>query len=81
MSPRQFSRAFRAETGQSPAKAVENLRLEAARLLMEQSRHRIEAIARLTGFADRDRMRRAFLRTFGQPPQVIRRNARAEATI
>jgi transcriptional regulator GlxA family with amidase domain len=37
------------------------------------------AIARQTGFAGRDRMRRAFLRAFGQPPQVIRRNARAEA--
>jgi transcriptional regulator GlxA family with amidase domain len=32
LSPRQFSRSFRAETGQSPAKAVENLRLEGARL-------------------------------------------------
>ena len=79
LSPRQFSRAFRAETRQSPAKAVENLRLEAARLMMEQSRHPIDVIARQTGFADRDRMRRAFLRAFGQPPQVIRRNARAEA--
>ena len=79
LSPRQFSRAFRAETGQSPAKAVENLRIEAARLMMEQSRHPIDVIARQTGFADRDRMRRAFLRAFGQPPQVIRRNARTEA--
>jgi transcriptional regulator GlxA family with amidase domain len=79
LSPRQFSRAFHAETGQSPAKAVENLRVEAARLMMEQSRHPIDVIARQTGFADRDRMRRAFLRAFGQPPQVIRRNARAEA--
>jgi transcriptional regulator GlxA family with amidase domain len=79
LSPRQFSRAFRAETGQSPAKAVENLRVEAARLMMEQSRHPIDVIAQQTGFADRDRMRRAFLRTFGQPPQVIRRNARAGA--
>jgi transcriptional regulator GlxA family with amidase domain len=78
LSPRQFSRAFHAETGQSPAKAVENLRVEAARLMMEQSRHSIDVIARQTGFADRDRMRRAFLRAFGQPPQVIRRNARAE---
>ena len=78
LSPRQFSRAFRTETGQSPAKAVENLRVEAARLMMEQSRHPIDVIARQTGFADRDRMRRAFLRAFGQPPQVIRRNARAE---
>jgi transcriptional regulator GlxA family with amidase domain len=80
LSPRQFSRAFRAETGQSPAKAVENLRIEAARLSMERSRHPIDVIARQTGFADRDRMRRAFLRAFEQPPQVIRRNARAEAT-
>jgi len=80
LSPRQFSRAFRAETGQSPAKAVENLRIEAARLLMEQSGHSIDIIARQTGFAERDRMRRAFLRAFGQPPQAIRRNARAEVT-
>jgi transcriptional regulator GlxA family with amidase domain len=79
LSPRQFSRVFRAETGQSPAKAVENLRIEAARLMMEQSRHPIEVIAQQTGFADRDRMRRAFLRAFGQPPQVIRRNVRADA--
>ena len=78
LSPRQFSRAFRAETGQSPAKAVEKLRVEAARLMMEQTRHPVDIIARQTGFADRDRMRRAFLRVFGQPPQVIRRNARAE---
>ena len=78
LSPRQFSRAFRAETGQSPAKAVENLRVEAARLMMEQSRHPIDVIARQTGFADRDRMRRAFLRAFGQPPQAMRRNARVE---
>jgi transcriptional regulator GlxA family with amidase domain len=78
LSPRQFSRAFRAETGQSPAKAVENLRIEAARLMMDHSRHSIDVIARQTGFADRDCMRRAFLRAFGQPPQAIRRNARAE---
>jgi transcriptional regulator GlxA family with amidase domain len=79
LNPRQFSRAFRTETGQSPAKAVENLRLEAARLMMEQSRHPIEVVAVETGFADPERMRRAFIRAFGQPPQVIRRNARADA--
>jgi transcriptional regulator GlxA family with amidase domain len=75
LSPRQFSRTFRAETGQSPAKAVENLRLEAARMMMERSRHSIEFVARETGFFDPRRMRQAFLRRFGQPPQVIRRNA------
>lgn len=76
LSPRQFSRAFHAETGQSPAKAIENLRVEGARHLMEQSRHPIDVVARQTGFSDRDHMRRAFLRAFGQPPQVLRRNAR-----
>lgn len=76
LSPRQFSRAFHAETGQSPAKAIENLRVEGARTLMEQSRHPIDVVARQTGFSDRDHMRRAFLRAFGQPPQVLRRNAR-----
>jgi transcriptional regulator GlxA family with amidase domain len=76
LSPRQFSRAFRAETGQSPAKAVESLRVEAARSMMEQGRLPIDVVARETGFADRDRMRRAFLRAFGQPPQAIRRTAR-----
>jgi transcriptional regulator GlxA family with amidase domain len=76
LSPRQFSRAFQSETGQSPAKAVEKLRLEAARLMIEQSYHPIDVVARETGFVDRRRMREAFLRTFGQPPQVFRRNAR-----
>jgi transcriptional regulator GlxA family with amidase domain len=76
LSPRQFSRAFKAETGQSPAKAVENLRVEAARLMMEQGRHSMDVIADETGFGDRERMRRAFLRTLGQPPQAIRRNSR-----
>jgi transcriptional regulator GlxA family with amidase domain len=74
LSPRQFSRTFRAETGQSPAKAVERLRLEAARLMMEQGRHPVDVIARETGFTDRLRMRRAFLRAFGQPPQAVRRS-------
>ena len=80
LSPRQFSRTFQAETGQSPAKAVERLRVEAARLMMEQSRHPVEVVARETGFADRERMRRAFLRAFGQPPQAVRQ-AVARGTI
>ena len=78
LSPRQFSRAFRAETGQSPAKAIENLRLEAARQLLERGRLNLDQIAVETGFSDRRRMREAFLRAFGQPPQVIRRNARTD---
>lgn len=76
LSPRQFSRAFTTETGQSPAKAIEHLRLEAARLMIEQSRHTVEEVAMQTGFIDTERMRRAFLRAYGQPPQVLRRMAR-----
>jgi len=79
LSPRQFSRAFLAETGQSPAKAVERLRLEAARFMIEEGRHTVNVVARETGFVDRERMRRAFLRTFGVPPEILRRNARREA--
>lgn len=74
ISPRQFSRVFREETGQSPAKAVERLRLEAAKAMLEEGRHPLDIVARDTGFADRDRMRRAFLRFFGQPPQSLRRS-------
>ncbi|MBA8821752.1 AraC family transcriptional regulator [Ochrobactrum sp. P6BS-III] len=76
LSPRQFSRLFRDETGLSPAKAVERLRLEAAKAMLEDSRHPIDIVARDTGFVDRDRMRRAFLRNFGQPPQSLRRSLR-----
>jgi len=76
LSPRQFSRVFTQETGQSPARAVEGLRLEAARLMIEQSRHPLEVVARETGFRDRRHLREAFLRGFGIPPQAVRREAR-----
>lgn len=76
LSPRQFTRVFTAETGQSPAKAVESLRLEAARLMIEQSRHSLDVVARETGFRDRRHMREVFIRGFGVPPQAVRRDAR-----
>lgn len=50
LSPRQFGRVFTLETGQSPAKAIEGLRLEAARLMIEQGRHPLDVIAKETGF-------------------------------
>jgi transcriptional regulator GlxA family with amidase domain len=79
LSARQFSRAFRAETGQSPAKAIESLRVEAAKSLVEESRYAIDVVARETGFADPERMRRAFIRKFGHPPQTFRRVANRTA--
>jgi transcriptional regulator GlxA family with amidase domain len=76
MSPRHFARAFAAETGMTPAKAIERLRLEAARDIVESGAEPIEGIAACTGFGDPERMRRAFIRAFGQPPQALRRHAR-----
>ncbi|MET0272507.1 MAG: GlxA family transcriptional regulator [Phenylobacterium sp.] len=76
MSPRHFARAFTAETGLTPAKAVERLRLEAARTRVETSHEPIDRVAEAAGFGDPERMRRAFLRAFGQPPQALRRAAR-----
>jgi len=77
MSPRNFSRAFLAETGVTPAKAVERMRLESAREQVEHSADPIDVVARRVGFGDPERMRRAFVRAFGQPPQALRRLARA----
>jgi transcriptional regulator GlxA family with amidase domain len=76
MSPRHFARAFAAETGMTPAKAIERLRLEASRERVESGAEPIEQVAAHTGFGDPERMRRAFLRAFGQPPQALRRAAR-----
>lgn len=76
MSPRHFARAFAAETGMTPAKAVERLRLEQARERVEGTREPIDRVAEGAGFGDPERMRRAFLRAFGQPPQALRRAAR-----
>lgn len=78
-SPRHFSRAFRDQTGHSPAKAIEKLRLEAARSLLEDGHASIARVAAQTGFGDEERMRRAFVRTLGKPPQAVLREARERA--
>jgi transcriptional regulator GlxA family with amidase domain len=77
MSPRNFARLFAAETATTPAKAVERLRVEAARALLDSQPLQVEDVALETGFGDAERMRRAFVRAFGQPPQALRRAARA----
>jgi transcriptional regulator GlxA family with amidase domain len=78
MSPRNFARRFAEETGVTPARAIERLRVEAARDRVEGDAAPIDAIAASTGFGDPERMRRAFVRAFGQPPQALRRAARAD---
>ncbi|RZT10205.1 transcriptional regulator, AraC family with amidase-like domain [Duganella sp. CF402] len=78
LSPRQFSRIFQSETGKSPAKAIEQLRVEAARNMIERGRHPLEVIARETGFRDREHLREVFVRELGVAPQSLRREARSE---
>lgn len=73
MSPRNFARVFRSETGTTPARFVEKLRLEAARQHVETTGISLNEIARKTGFGDAERMRVAFVRAYGQPPMVLRR--------
>ena len=70
-------------TRRSVARAVamralaERLRIEVARQRVQSSSEAIERVAETTGFRDPERMRRAFIRAFGQPPQSLRRAARA----
>ncbi|UPT93237.1 GlxA family transcriptional regulator [Bradyrhizobium barranii subsp. apii] len=76
LSARHFVRSFVAETGLSPTRAVERLRVEVARERVQCSGETIESVAQATGFRDPERMRRAFIRAFGQPPQSLRRTAK-----
>lgn len=71
MSLRSFSRHYRAATGRTPARAVEELRLESARRLLEQGGH-VARTATRCGFGSEETLRRAFQRRFGIGPQAYR---------
>ena len=79
MSPRNFARLFAQETGMTPAKFVEQARLEAARCTLEQTALPVEAIAERCGFGDPERMRRSFRRMLRVSPQDYR--ARFKSTV
>ena len=72
MSPRSFARAYAAELGVTPARAVERMRLEAARALLDSGERSILEVAERSGFGSPERMRRAFTRYFGRPPAALR---------
>jgi transcriptional regulator GlxA family with amidase domain len=72
MSPRNFARVYPRETGDSPARAVEKIRIEAAITRLESSADLIKSIAHQIGFGDDERMRRAFLKAYGVSPQDYR---------
>jgi transcriptional regulator GlxA family with amidase domain len=68
MSPRQFTRRFAAAFSVTPQKYVEQLRIEAAKPLLESSREDIGRIAHECGFGSAGAMRRAFARQLGVTP-------------
>ena len=72
MSPRNFARIYRQERGRTPAKVVETLRIDAARRMLEETRHRIPDIALRCGFGDESAMRSAFTRQIGISPRDYR---------
>ncbi len=73
LSPRHFARAFRDETGTTPGRYVDRVRLEHARRLLEDSADGIEEISRASGYGTAEAMRRAFVRALGTPPAEYRR--------
>ena len=73
LSPRQFARAFTAETGTPPGRYVDRVRLEAARRLLEDSRDGVEQIARTCGYHTPEAMRRAFQQALNVSPAEYRR--------
>ncbi|MFG6428292.1 GlxA family transcriptional regulator [Roseateles sp. LYH14W] len=72
MSPRHFARCFHAETGTTPAQAVERLRVDAARAALEGGSASVLRVSLDCGFGSTERMRRAFLRLLGRPPAAFR---------
>jgi transcriptional regulator GlxA family with amidase domain len=72
MSPRNFSRVFRKETGITPAKFAERLRVEAARRQLEQTVRGIKEIAASCGFSSSEIMRRTFLSQLQITPSAYR---------
>jgi transcriptional regulator GlxA family with amidase domain len=78
MSRRHFTRMFKIETGRSPAKAIEAIRADAARVFLPSITLSLETIARETGFNSAEQMRQAFVRLYGQTPQTLRQDARRD---
>jgi len=81
MSSRNFSRLYTAIMGSSPAKALENIRVDTAREFLETTDLSIKQVAAKCGFKDDERMRRAFLRNVRVPPSQYKEQFRQDALI
>lgn len=73
LSPRHFARAFRTETGTTPGRYVDQVRLEHARRLLEDTTDGVAGIARSSGYGTPEAMRRAFVKALGTAPAEYRR--------
>ncbi|MEU8752962.1 GlxA family transcriptional regulator [Streptomyces chartreusis] len=76
LSPRHFARAFQTETGMTPGRYVDRVRLEHARRLLEDTADGIEEISRASGYGTPEAMRRAFVKALGAAPAEYRRRFR-----
>jgi len=77
MAPRSFHRHFLARTQLTPAKAIERLRLDQARTLIETTNLRLITIAARVGFGSEERLRRSFQRALGVAPNEYRERFQA----
>ncbi|HRO59207.1 MAG TPA: helix-turn-helix domain-containing protein, partial [Burkholderiaceae bacterium] len=80
MSPRHFARAFSAETGCTPARFVERMRVASATQLLSQTRWTQQKVASHSGFRSVDAMQRAFARQHGLTPRAYRTQGRRPAS-
>lgn len=80
LSPRHFARAFQAETGTTPGRYVDRVRLEHARRLLEETTRGVEEVSRDSGYGTPEAMRRAFVKALGTAPAEYRRRFHVPVT-
>ncbi|MBE4738694.1 GlxA family transcriptional regulator [Streptomyces caniscabiei] len=80
LSPRHFARAFRTETGMTPGRYVDRVRLEHARRLLEDTSDGVEEVSRACGYGTAEAMRRAFVKALAISPAEYRRRFRPAAS-
>ena len=81
MSERSFIRHYRADTGQTPARAIELIRVETARRLLSDTGVAIKRVAAQCGFGSEETLRRSFLRAMGVTPQAYRERFSVSAQV
>ena len=79
MSPRNFVRVFAREIGNTPARYVEQVRIEAARTQLASTEDSVESIAGRCGFSSAELLRRCFLRHFKIAPSQYRKHLHTPA--